>query len=189
MSSQEALVVLGRIVGAHALRGEVRVRFFGDGPGQLLNAERVYLGMDDTRPQDAKPRDVKRTGTGRSGEVRLLLEGVSDRNGADALKGRFVFGELADLPTLGDDEFYWHELAGFDVFADDGQRIGQVRELWETGAHDVLVVDTEDGRQVLLPTAREFMTRIDRDNRRIEIKLIPGLLDPDPDPNQEQNGA
>lgn len=179
MSEPEALIVLGRIVGAHALRGEVRVRFFGDGPGQLLNAERVYLGTDDTRPQDAQPRDVKRTGTGRSSEVRLLLDGVSDRNGAEALKGRFVFGEMADLPTLGADEFYWHELAGFEVWSDEGQLIGRVRELWETGAHDVLVVDGEDGQQVLLPTAREFMTRIDRDARRIDVKLIPGLLDTD----------
>jgi 16S rRNA processing protein RimM len=179
VSGEAELVVLGRIVGAHALRGEVRVRFFGDGPGPLLHAERVFLGQDDARPQDAVEREVLDTGTGRAGEVRLLLEGVADRNGADALKGRFVFGELALLPELGDGEFYWHELVGCEVVSDAGQPIGTVRELWETGAHDVLVVERSDGGQVLLPTAREFMTDVDLERRRIEIKLWPGLLGED----------
>jgi len=170
-------VLLGRVVGAHALKGELRVRFFGDGPGQLLNAEHVYLGADEARPEQARPYEVEGTGTGRAGEVRLLLEGVDDRNAADALKGQAVFGPLAALPELGDDEFYWHELVGCEVVSTEGEAIGTVRELWETGAHDVLVVEGVDGRQVLLPTAREIMTRIDRAARRIEIELLPGLLD------------
>jgi 16S rRNA processing protein RimM len=170
-------VLLGRVVGAHALRGEVRVRFFGDGPGQLLNAECVYLGNDEARGDLAKPHAVERTGTGRAGEVRLALEGVEDRNAAESLKGQAVFGLLAELPELGDDEFYWHELVGFDVVSEEGEPIGRVRELWETGAHDVLVVDDAEGRQILLPTAREIMTGVDRAARRIEIRVLPGLLD------------
>ncbi len=175
--AHEERVLLGRVVGAHALKGELRVRFFGDGPGQLLNAERVFVGANDERPELALAHDVLRAGTGRAGEVRLLLEGVDGRDAADALKGQAVFGRMAELPELGDDEFYWHELVGFDVVSDEGEPIGTVRELWETGAHDVLVVDAVDGRQILLPTAREFMTRVDRDARRIEMKLLPGLLD------------
>ena len=119
MPAADDLVVLGRIVGAHALKGELRVRFFGDGPGQLLEAENVFVGADESRPAAAREHAVKRTGTGRAGEVRLLLEGVGDRNAADALKGRFVFGALADLPELGDDEFYWHELVGYAVVKAD----------------------------------------------------------------------
>ena len=88
-----------------------------------------------------------------------------------------VFGAMVDLPQLGDDDFYWHELVGYEVVGDDGQSIGRVRELWETGAHDVLVVEGSDGGQVLLPTAREIMTKVDRAGRRIEIALQPGLLE------------
>ncbi len=175
--AREERVLLGRVVGAHALKGELRVRFFGDGPGQLLNAEQVYLGANDEQPERARAHDVMRTGTGRAGEVRMLLTGVEGRDAADALKGQAVFGLLAELPELGDDEFYWHELVGFEVVSDDGEAIGTVRELWETGAHDVLVVDGVDGQQVLLPTAREFMTSVDRAARRIEFNLWPGLLD------------
>jgi 16S rRNA processing protein RimM len=175
----EERVLLGRVVGAHALRGELRVRFLGDGPGQLLNAERLELGADARRPEAARTFEVERTGTGRAGEVRVKLRGVDDRNAAEAMKGQAVFGRMAELPELGDDEFYWHELVGFDVVATSGEPIGRVRELWETGAHDVVVVDGEDGRQILLPTAREIMTDIDRGARRIRIEVLPGLLDPD----------
>lgn len=185
MSAPGELVVLGRIAGAHALRGEVRVRFFGDGPGALLDAERVFVGPDDSRPQQAVAHDVLATGTGRAGEVRLKLRGIDDRNAAEALKGRFVFGELAMLPELGDDEFYWHELIGCEVVSQRGEPIGRVVELMETGAHDVLVVEREDGDTVLLPTAREFMTAVDRVRRRIEIDVWPGLLEDVEPPGSE----
>jgi 16S rRNA processing protein RimM len=53
-----------------------------------------------------------------------------------------------------------------------------VKEIWETGAHDVLVVEGEDGRRVLLPAAREFLREVDVAGRRVVIDVIPGLLDP-----------
>jgi len=186
VSAPGELIVLGRVAGAHALRGEVRVRFFGDGPGALLNAERVFLGTDDTRPQQAIAYDVLATGTGRAGEVRLRLRGIDDRNAAEALKGRFVFGELAMLPELGDDEFYWHELIGCSVATDTGDEVGVVREIWDSGRHDVLVVLGHDGRQILIPTAKEIMTGVDRAARRIVVHDIPGLIHPTPDRGGEK---
>jgi 16S rRNA processing protein RimM len=60
-----------------------------------------------------------------------------------------------------------------------GTEIGTVTELWETGAHDVLVVDAGDGRRHLLPTAREVVREIDAEAGRIRVEVIPGLLDGD----------
>lgn len=181
--SDETRIEVGRIVGAHALRGEVRVRYFGDGPDTLLSVERVWLASDR---DEAAPRafEVLRTGTGRAGEVRLALEGVADRDAANALRGRLVLVDAADLAPLADDEIYWHELVGCTVVTTGGEEIGVVRELWDTGQHDVLVVDAGPGQPVLIPTAREIMTRVDVAARRIFIEPVPGLLGPDGDEPQ-----
>ncbi len=169
-------VELGCVVGAHALRGEVRVRFFGDGPQNLLRLDAVWLG-EHRGDRDASRYEIRHSGTGRRGEVRLALAGVEDRSAAEALRGFLVLGGEASLEPLGEDEFYWHQLVGCWVETQQGESVGQVREIWQTGGHDVLRIDTQDGRQVLVPTAREIMTRVDLDDRRIVINAIPGLLE------------
>jgi 16S rRNA processing protein RimM len=174
--SQPSRVELGRIVGAHALRGEVRVRIFGDGPQNLLGVPQIFLGESRDDP-NARPAVVIGAGSGRTGEVRLALEGVAGRTAAEALKGLLVLAEAGDLQALGDDDFYWYELVGCQVETADGRVIGAVREIWESGAHDLLVVDAGPGAPVLIPTAREIMTGVDLEARRIVIDDLPGLLE------------
>ncbi|MBW2465206.1 MAG: 16S rRNA processing protein RimM, partial [Deltaproteobacteria bacterium] len=125
--------MLARIVGAHALRGEVRARFFGDGPATLLEIPRVWLAKEP-EAADARAYRVEKAGTGRGGEVRLALEGVEGRNAADELRGLFVLADEADLPSLAEDEYYWHQLVGCQVEDTAGAPIGRVKEIWETGA-------------------------------------------------------
>ncbi|MFP6641794.1 MAG: ribosome maturation factor RimM, partial [Myxococcota bacterium] len=100
-----------------------------------------------------------------------------DRTAAEALRGQLAIGEQADLAPLDDDEFYWHELIGFRVETLEGEVVGEVEELWETGGHDLLVIRGAAGQQLLVPTAREIMQKIDRVGRRILIDAIPGLID------------
>lgn len=169
---------LGRIVGAHALRGEVRVRYFGDGPRHLTDAEGVWLSPtpDASRPDYYA---VTAAAPGRKGEVRMALDGVRDRTSAEALRGLLVLGEASSLEPLGEDEYYWHQLVGCEVETGDGRPVGRVAEIWETGAHDLLVVEGPSGRRQLIPTARELMTEVDLAARRIVVEAPPGLLETD----------
>ena len=153
-------VVLGQISGAHALRGEVRVYFFGDGPENLAGAPEVWLAESTDDPVPIR-FDVHGCGSGRAGEVRLKLDGVDDRDAAEGLRGRFVLVDPATLGPLPEGEFYWHELVGCLVVDRGANEIGRVREIWETAAHDVLVVEASDGRRHLLSTARELMPEVD----------------------------
>jgi 16S rRNA processing protein RimM len=165
-------------MGAHALRGEVRVQFFGDDPDNLACAPWVWLGASRADP-DAERYEVLSTGSGRGGELRLALKGVADRDAAEALRGRLVLGDPDHLNPLEEGEFYWHQLVGCEVRGTDGSLVGRVREIWETGAHDLLVVDGGDGSQLLFSTARELMPVVDLEARRVVVELLPGMLDPD----------
>ena len=172
-------VVLGRVVGAHGVRGEIRVRYFGDGPENLLAAAEVALAAGKQGAGDPAPLiyKIEGGGTGRGGEVRLRLSGLANRDAAQALRGRLVLGEAAALAPLAEGEHYWYQLVGCHVVTEGGEPLGTVCEIWETGAHDVLVVETEEGQQHLIPTARRVMREVDPEGRRIVITALPGLID------------
>jgi 16S rRNA processing protein RimM len=169
-------VVLGRIVGAHGLRGGLRVRFFGDDPGNLARVPEVDLAAAPDGA-GAVRHEVAGIRPGRSGEVTLRLADVRVREAAEALRGQLVLADPRHLARLPEGEHYWFELVGCEVLGRGGERVGRVSELWETGgAHDVLVVVGDDGRRVLLPAADAFLAEVDVAARRIVVDLIPGLL-------------
>lgn len=170
-------MVLGRVLGAHGLRGMVRVKWLGDGPDTLMTAKALRLGRS---PDDAVGRTYGVSGrlSGRPGEVRIGLEGVLDRDAAEGLRGSWVLGDADQLAALPPGEHYWYELVGCRAETLDGHDIGTVKEIWQTGAHDVLVIEGSDGRRRLLPAVDAFLREVDVAGRRLVIEAIPGLLDP-----------
>ena len=174
---QQQKIVLGEIMGPHGLQGEVRVRIASDDPQLLLNAEAVWLGKSSTDPEARRYR-VHGCGPGRKGEVRVRFQGVEGREAVARLIGLLVTSPATLLPKLPEGEFYRYELIGCQVESESGEKVGSVREIWETGAHDVLVVEDEDGVRRLIPTAAELMQEVDLVSRRIVVVDLPGLFDP-----------
>jgi 16S rRNA processing protein RimM len=120
---------------------------------------------------------VESVAPGRRSELRVALEGVEDRDAAEALRGRRVLVEAAELEALPAGEYYAYQLVGCRVEGEDGALVGTVREIWETGGPDLLVVDGEGGREHLLPAA--LLREVDVEGRRAVVELVPGLLDGD----------
>ncbi len=176
--TQPGRVVLGRVAGAHGVHGQIRVRYFGDGPHHLLELTQLWLAEHENG-DGARRFEVVRAGTGRGGEARLALAGIESREAAVELRGHFVLADPAQLEALPEGEYYWYQLIGCRVEDRQGRPIGTVREIWETGAHDVLVVESEDGQRHLLSTARELMPEIDLAAGRVVIEEMSGLVEPD----------
>jgi len=154
------------------------VRWLGDGPEHLLAAKKVELADGRGGDEPAAPYEIEGGGTGRAGEVRLALRGVDRREGAEALRGRLVTVDAAQLPRAEEGEAYWFELVGCQVETPSGEAVGRVRELWATPAHDILVVVGPDGRDRLIPATAGIVRQLDVAGRRILIEDLPGLTDP-----------
>lgn len=169
--------MLGEITGSHGLQGGVRVRVAGDDPEHLLAADALWVGRSAEDPE-ARRRVVRDRGQAPGGEVRLRFEGIESREQASALVGLLVTASPDHLRPLPDGEFYWYQLIGCRVESESGEIAGRVREIWETGAHDVLVVEDERGLRRLIPTAEALTVEIDVDAGRIVVKDLPGLLEP-----------
>ena len=170
-------VALGRIVGAHGLRGQLRVRYFGDDPDNLTQISVVRIAESEDDP-GGESYEVIEVSAGRSGQVRMTLAGVENRDSAESLRGRLVVVDATQLTELPEGEYYSYQLVGCRIEGEDGCEIGTVREVWSTGAHDVFVVEDDTGVRHLIPAAESLLREIDITRRRIVIDILPGLLDP-----------
>jgi 16S rRNA processing protein RimM len=161
------------VVGAHGLRGGLRVRYFADAAENLLDLKRVALGRceDDS---EARPFDVRSVAPGRPGELRVELAGLGTRDDALAHKGLLVLAAPGELRALGPGEYYGYQILGCRVEGLDGTLVGVLHEIWETGASDLLVVSDAKGTQHLLPAA--LLRRVDLRSRCLVVEILPGLL-------------
>ena len=163
---------VGRITGAHGLKGALRLRPDNPDSDTLEQVARVFL------ENGGQAREFRLTAMTRLNATtrRITLEGVADVNAAEALKGAIVMLAAEDVPAAKPGEFYYYEAIGCEVFLTDGSRIGTIEEIFSTGAHDIWVV--RDGeREVLVPVIEDVVKAMDFAARRVTIEPIPGLLD------------
>lgn len=119
---------------------------------------------------------VVRSARPHSGRLLVSFEGISDRDAAAQLRGGLLTVDTATLPPTRDpDEFYDHQLEGLVAVRADGERVGTVREVLHTPAHELLLVGTENG-EVLVPFVRAIVCEVDLAGGRVVIDPPDGLL-------------
>jgi len=163
---------VGRITGAHGLKGAIRFRPDNPASDTLEQVARVFL------ESAGQAREFRLTGMTRLNATtrRITLEGVADVSAAESLKGAVVMLATEDVPAAKPGEFYYYEAIGCEVFLTDGSRIGTIEEIFSTGAHDIWVVRDSE-REVLVPVIEDVVKAMDFAARRVTIEAIPGLLD------------
>ncbi|NTV64439.1 MAG: 16S rRNA processing protein RimM, partial [Oscillochloris sp.] len=110
------------------------------------------------------------------GVLLLTLRGIETREAVDELRGAEVYIRQTDAAPLGEDEYYLHDLIGLAASTVDGQEIGTVREIIQTGVHEVLVVTRPNQPDALIPVVRDFIADLDLTGRRVVVRPIEGLL-------------
>lgn len=162
-------VCVGIIVGAHGVRGAVKVKSFTE------NAEDV-AAYGPLRDQPGTRQFVLTPiGTAR-GNVLAVVEGISDRNAAEALRGTRLYIDRDALPPAGDDEFYHADLLGMAAETVAGRDLGTVRAVYNHGAGDVIELMLPDGRLAALPFTKGVVPVVDLPRRRLVIDPPDGAL-------------
>jgi 16S rRNA processing protein RimM len=168
-------LVVGRVVRAHGVTGEVVVEVRTDdpdtrfAPGTTLRAKPSRGGPERDYVVDSAREH--------SGRLLLRLDGVADRTAADSMRGTLFLVDSADLPPIEEpDEFYDHQLEGLEVVTTTGTPVGSVAEVLHTAAGELLSVRTEDG-EVLVPFVSAIVTAVSLTDQTIEIDPPDGLLE------------
>ena len=169
-------LVVGRIAKAHGITGELVVDVRTDDPearftvGNRMRLKNFRTGLE---------REVMITAVRpHTGRLLVRLEGIADRDSAEALRGGLFMVDSADLPAIEDpDEFYDHQLEGLAVVTVDGKSLGTVAEVLHTPGGELLAVRPESGAEVLVPFVAEIVTEVSLADGIVRVDPPEGLLD------------
>lgn len=106
----------------------------------------------------------------------VSFEGYDTPEQVGELRNRLLMVRVDELQPLPPGEFYQHQILGLEVYTDDGEQLGVVSEILETGANDVYLVKTQSGTELLLPGTDEVILDINIDLGKIRVRLLPGLI-------------
>ncbi|MFI8589345.1 ribosome maturation factor RimM [Dietzia maris] len=171
-------LVVGRVVKSHGVRGELVVEVRTDSPEERFAVGTRLVGRVG-RGDRATDRDVTiEAARQHSGRLLVRLEGVGDRDTADALRGMLL---LVDSDALEDpedpDEYHDHQLVGLRVLDSSGAILGEVTEIVHTAAGELLAIRLADGGDALVPFVSEMVPEVDLVARTCVIDPPEGLLD------------
>ena len=164
---------VGVITGAQGVRGAVRIKSFTVVPEDVAAYGPV---ADEKGHREFALRPVGRA----KGVVIATIAGVTDRDGAERLKGVRLYVARDRLPAPGKEEYYHADLIGLAAVLRDGTPLGQVRAVHEYGAGDSIEVVRESGATVMVPFTRATVPEVDLAAGRLVIEPLDGLLDDRP---------
>lgn len=161
---------LGRLLGPHGLRGELKVRLHWQGSTALSEVESVQLGEGAL----ARPYQVEWARPGPHG-VLVKLAGIDDRDAAASLKGAPLAVSRSALPPLEPGEYYLSDLVGAQVVGPDGP-VGEVVEVRTHPSVDCLAVRLPDGRVLEQPLSAPWIEAVDTQTGRVVLSSTEGLV-------------
>jgi len=160
------MIVLGRVVAPYGVRGWVKIHPFGDDPASWRQMAQWWLAADagGSAWQEMQVVGLRAHGAGWVAK----LDGVDDRNAAEKLDGWYIGAPRQAMPATAQNEYYWADLVGLAVKNEDGESLGKVISLVETGAHPVLVVEDAETER-LLPFVEQVVKDVDVAGGRIRV--------------------
>lgn len=159
---------IGKIVNAVGLKGEVKVYNYSDYKERFEEIETVFI--EEEKYTIISTRYMK--------DVAILkLEGVENRNAAEALKEKDLYITEEMLRTLPEDTYYIKDLIGIKVTNSNGEYVGVLCDVLKNSAQDLYEIELENKKKFLLPAVEEFVLNINMKERTMKVNLIDGLLD------------
>ena len=168
----EEMLRVGVISSTHGIKGEVKVFPTTDDPTRFTKLEEVTLdtgkGLEPLKIQTV--RFFKNM-------VILKFEGYDDINGIERYKGRDLLIRRDQAVELEEGEYFIPDLIGLTVITDEDRTLGRLKDVLQTGANDVYVVEMEDGKEVLVPAIKPCILDVDLGAGQMKVHLLEGLLD------------
>lgn len=168
---EDQFILVGIITKPHGLRGELKLNSFSRDSRAVLSCGRCVL-VDSGGKLTGEMRIEKHRHQGKTEIIKFA--GVEDRESAEEYNGKGVLVAQTDLPSLGDNEYYWFQFIGLEVRTDDGKEIGRVHTLFNNGAHDIMVV-RKGQQELFIPITSDVIQ--EHNSNGVVITPPPGLLE------------
>lgn len=170
----EDRIIIGKIIGAHGVRGEVKVFPITDNVRRFAKLKHVFFVKEDGSVITEKDITLSRMDRG---NVLLTFEGVTDRDQADKIKGIYIAVDRKDAVKLPKDSYFIADLLGMTVIDDERGELGKVTNVIETGANFVLEMKRKGKKDLLVPFVKAVCYEVDMETRVINTVLPEGLYE------------
>jgi len=164
---------VGVIIKAHGIKGEVKVYPTTDSPFRFDEITHVKVKMQDRTLGDFRISGVKYF----KDIVILKFKGIDDINEVEKWKGAELYIPREEGAELEDGEYYIADIIGMKVITENGETLGTVKDVLETGANDVYVVERPGGKDLMIPAIKQCILDTDIENEVMTVHLLDGLLD------------
>lgn len=170
----EEFLRVGVITSTHGIKGEVKVYPTTDDAERFLALKEKEVLLDTGR--EMLPLVIENVRFFKN-LVILKFQGIDNINDIEKYRGRDLLVTRENAVPLEEGEFFICDIIGSMVYEEDGSVFGTLRDVMETGANNVFVVETGDGREVLLPYIDDCIREVNVEEKRIVAYIMPGLTD------------
>lgn len=162
---------VGVISSTHGVRGEVKVFPTTDNVNRFKKMKQIILdtGKEEIELEIEGVKFFKQFAI-------LKFKGFDNINDIEKYKGKELYVTRANAQRLGRNEYFIADLLGMQVLDDTGKVLGSLKDVIETGANDVYVVEMEDKKELLIPAIKQCILNVDVENGQMEVHLLEGLL-------------
>ena len=167
----EQLLRVGVITTTHGVRGEVKVFPTTDDPKRYKKLKKVYL---DTG-REFLPLEIQGVKFFKQFVI-VKFKGIDNINDIEMYKQKSLYVDRKDAVPLKEDEYFIADMVGIEVYTDDGEKFGVLKEVMETGANDVYIIDSINHGEVLVPAIKQCILDVDIEENRMDIHLMDGLI-------------
>lgn len=162
---------IGQIVNTHGVKGHVKVKPFTDDVEQFETLGTILV-VKNKETIEMEIEEVKY----HKDMVLLKLKGIDDMTAAERYKGCYIKIHRSQARELEDGHYFIADIIGSDVYTDEGQHLGKVDDIYNTGSNDIYVVKDELGKQILLPGIKDVILDVDIENQKVTVHLLKGLV-------------
>lgn len=167
----EKLLQVGVISSTHGVRGEVKVFPTTDDVKRFKKLKNVIL---DTG-REHLPLEVESVKFFKQFAI-LKFKGIDNINDIEKYKGKSLLVDRQNAVKLRKDEYFIADMIGMEVFTEDGELFGKLKDVLETGANDVYIIDSSKHGEVLVPAIKQCILDVDIEDRKMVIHLMEGLV-------------
>lgn len=162
-------IKVGKIVNTHGIKGYLKCVPLTDDMERFEELKYIYTEKDNKK---RRLRDVWY----RNNIVYILLEDINDMSIAETFRDSYISILEDQLRELPEDSYYIFDLEDMEVYSEDGEYLGKIKEIYQTGANDVYEI-TNENKSFLIPAVKDVVKKVDVENKRMVINVIEGLLE------------
>ena len=162
---------IGQIVNTFGIKGFVKVNPFVDDISRYNDLKKVYV----KRNKELKEMQVEEVKYHKN-MVLVKFKGVDRVEDAELLRNSYLEVDRENAIELQEGEYFIADLLGLNVFTEEGEALGKLEDIFNTGSNDIYVVKTKDGKQLLLPAISEVIKEINLEESKIVVHLLEGLI-------------